>query len=212
MEKYIKKMGYSSIIVSTLLIILSLFMMIRPMDTMTGLMVVFGYLLIISSLIHFISYFSIRSDYRFFSYELAQSIIYFVFGFFIIVNSTAISETLPIFLGIWVCLEAIFRIQIAFNLTGVRNVNWGIMVILSCIEILIGICLIYSPIKSINVTIVISGAILAITQLINIFDDFYIMGQVSSAKKIIKKIDDEDSEIIIEEGDYKSKSSKKKSK
>ena len=91
MEKYIRKIGLNSIVISLLLIVLALFMIIKPLGTVNVLMLILGYILIVDGLIHFISYFSIKTEYRFFSYELAQSILYILLGLIIVYNSNTIT-------------------------------------------------------------------------------------------------------------------------
>lgn len=210
MEKYIRKIGYSSIVTSILLIILSFFMMLKPVGTANILMLVLGYIFIVDGLIHFISYFSIKADYRFFSYELAQAILYIILGFIIVYNSNAITKALPIFLGIWIIIDGIFRIQIAFNISGLRNIRWGIMLCLSFIEILFGVILIIKPFESLETLTVVSGAMLMISQLFDIYDDVFVLSQVGKVEKILKNTEGIDAEIIIEENDSNNEDKKQK--
>ena len=217
MEKYIRKIGFSSVAISLLLIVLSFFMILKPLGTVNVLMLVLGYILIVDGLVHFISYFSIKTEYRFFSYELAQSILYILLGLIIVYNSNTISTALPVFLGIWIVIEGIFRIQIAFNLSGVRNVQWGIMLIMSMIEVLLGVILIINPFPSLEALTVVSGIMLLISQFIDIYDDVFIITQVGKVENIMKNGSGISAEIIIDdtddnddENDTKKKSPKNK--
>jgi len=201
MEKYIRKIGLNSIVISLLLIVLALFMIIKPLGTVNVLMLILGYILIVDGLIHFISYFSIKTEYRFFSYELAQSILYILLGLIIVYNSNTITTALPIFLGIWIVIEGIFRIQIAFNLSDVRNVQWGIMLIMSMIEVLLGIILIINPFPSLEILTIVSGIMLLISQFIDIYDDVFIINQVGRVGDIMKNASGISAEIIIDDND-----------
>ncbi len=212
MEKYIRKIGLNSIVISLLLIVLALFMIVKPLGTVNVLMLILGYIMIVDGLIHFISYFSIKTEYRFFSYELAQSILYILLGLIIVYNSNTITTALPIFLGIWIVIEGIFRIQIAFNLSGVRNVQWGIMLIMSMIEVLLGIILIINPFPSLEVLTIVSGIMLLISQFIDIYDDVFIINQVGRVENIMKDASGISAEIIIDDNDSDDDSDKKSSK
>lgn len=200
MEKYIRKLGRDSLIISVLLIIIAVFMVIRPASTINVIIIMFGYVLVVDGLIHFASYFTIVDEYRFFSYELAQAIIYIILGFVVVCNVSAVAAYLPIVLGIWIVLEGIFKIQIALNIRDVRDTNWGIMLFMSLVSVALGVVLIFKPFTSFEVLIRVVGCVLLISQLIEIYDDFYIISQVGKAKSMIKE--------VIEEAESTEKESK----
>ena len=87
MESYIKKLGLNSLIVSVLLIIVSLLMVFKPLDTIDIIIIMLGYVIVVDGLIHFASYFRIQDEYRYFSYELAQAIIDIILGFLIVFSN-----------------------------------------------------------------------------------------------------------------------------
>lgn len=183
MEEYIRKTSKWSLLISILLLIPALFMMVKPLDTVGILFLAFGIILIVSGLIHFVSYFSIEDEYRFFSYELAQSILYIIAGFVIVNNVHAVTQTLAIIVGIWILIESIIKIQIAFNIRDVRNAHWVIMLFISFVSTILGAVLILKPFESAEILIQFTGAILMFTQLIEIYDDFYILNKVGDLDK-----------------------------
>ncbi len=187
MEEYIRKMSKCSLFVSILLLIPSIFMMVKPLDTVGALFLAFGIILIVDGLIHFITYFSIEDEYRYFSYELAQSILYIIAGFVIVNNVHAVTQSLAIIVGIWILIESVLKIQIAFNIRDVRNAHWVIMLLISFVSTILGAVLIIKPFESAEVLIQFTGAILMFTQLIEIYDDFYILRQVGDISKRVKK-------------------------
>lgn len=187
MEEYIRKMSKYSLFISIILLIPALFMMVKPLDTIGVLFLVFGIILIIDGLIHFIAYFSIENEYRFFSYELAQAILYIIGGFAIISNIQSATQILAIIVGIWILIESILKIQVAFNIRDVRNAHWVIILFISFVSAILGTVLILKPFKSVELLIQITGAILMFTQLIEIYDDFYILKEVGDISKKTKK-------------------------
>lgn len=188
MEKYIRKIGTHSLVVSILVSVLAMCMVLNPEFTLRAVVLCFGYILVVDGIIHFISYFSIEDDYRFFSYELAQSIIDIIFGFLIVANVQVVEAFLPIILGIWIILDGILKLQIATNIRGVHGASWGVMLTMSAISVLLGLVLVFNPIKTALLATQIIGGILVITQLINIFDDVYILSEVGKAKKAVKSV------------------------
>ena len=118
MEKYIKKVEIQSVCISTLLIILGIFMICKPVMTMGALVAALGYILIVDGIIHVISYFSIDNIDRIFNYELAQATIDIIMGFVLICNTA--SFTLIFNYGVCINLQYIF---FHINFT---NMHWNL--------------------------------------------------------------------------------------
>ena len=188
MEKYIRKLGRNSIIISIILIACGLFMLVNPIDTVYIIMILFGCLLVIDGLVHLISYFSIKDEYRFFSSELAQAIIYIILGFVLVCNYDNVSILLPIILGIWIIVESIYKLQIALNIRDVYDSHWGILLAMSIITGLLGMIILFNPFDSLALFIRIAGAIVIFVELIYIFEDFSIISQVGKIEKFQKEV------------------------
>lgn len=187
MENYVRKLGRNSIIFSIILLCFGLFMFIRPISTINLLMVIFGVILVIDGLVHLVSYFSIKDEYRFFSSELAQAIIYIILGFVIVCNYNKISEFLPIILGIWIIIDSIFRLQISLNIRDIYDSHWGILLAMSIITGLLGMIILFNPFESLTLLIKIGGAILMFCELISIFEDCSIISRVGKMEKVEKE-------------------------
>ena len=189
MEKYIRKLGRNSIIISMILLVFGLFMFTRPISTINILMMIFGCLLVIDGLVHLVSYFSIKNEFRFFSSELAQSIIYIILGFILVCNYDKISSLLPIILGIWIIVDSIFKLQIALNIRDIYDSHWGILLAMSIISALLGMVILINPFESLALLTMMCGAILMIVEVISIFESFSIISRVGKTEKIEKEIE-----------------------
>ena len=189
MENYIRKLGRNSIIISMILLVFGLFMFTRPISTINILMMIFGCLLVIDGLVHLVSYFSIKNEFRFFSSELAQSIIYIILGFVLVCNYDKISRLLPIVLGIWIIVDSIFKLQIALNIRDIYDSHWGILLAMSIISALLGMVILINPFESLALLTMMCGAILMIVEVISIFESFSIISRVGEAEKIEKELE-----------------------
>ena len=187
MENYVRKLGRNSIIFSIILLFFGLFMFIRPISTINLLMIIFGGILVIDGLVHLTSYFSIKDEYRFFSSELAQSIIYIILWFLIVCNYDKISGFLPAILGIWIIIDSIFRLQISLNIRDIYDSHWGLLLAMSVITGLIGMVILFNPFESLSLFVRIGGATLMFCELISIFEDFSIISRVGKIEKLEKK-------------------------
>ena len=182
MEKYIKKTGSTKLIIALMLVILSMFMIVKPISTIYILIMFFGYILVVDGLIHFATYFSLGEENRIFSFEFAQAIIDVLLGFIIVCNYASIALYLPMVLGIWIVLQGIHEVQIALNIKGIRDTNWGIMLAMSLLSISLGFVLVIRPFQSTQNIVKLCGGVLFFTQLINIYDVLYILKQINAFK------------------------------
>lgn len=194
MEKYIRKLGRNSIIISMILLVFGLFMFTNPISTINILMIIFGVLLVVDGLIHLVSYFSIKNEYRFFSSELAQAIIYIILGFVLVCSYEKVSNLLPIILGIWIIVESIFKLQIALNIRDVYDSHWGVLLVMSIISGLLGMVILFNPFESLALLTSVCGLILMIVEVISIFEDISIISRIGDFEKLEKEIKKEHKE------------------
>ena len=186
MEKYIRQLGRNSIIFSIILLFFGFLMFMNPIETIGTLMIIFGAILVLDGLVHFIFYFSIKDDYRFFSGELMQAIIFIILGFVLMLNYQNITYLLPIVLGIWIIVDSISKVQIALNIRDITNSHWGFLMTMGIITGLLGVVVVFNPVESFEMVIKLCACILMITETISIFESFSIISRVGEFEKIEK--------------------------
>ncbi len=178
MESYIKKLGTNSMLISALLIIFSVFLIFNPVETLNFLIIAFGVILVINGLMHIISYFSIKNDFRAFSFELVQGIVSIIIGFVFIMRTQEASILLPLILGAWIIIESIMKFQLAFNLRDVPNSHWVMMLVFSIITAALGIVILLNPFSTTIAITTLGGVLLLLTEVINLFESGYILMKV----------------------------------
>lgn len=188
MENYIRKLGRNSIILSIILLVFGLFMYTNPISTINVMMIVFGVILVLDGLVHLVSYFAIKDEYRFFSSELVQAIIYIILGFLLMLNYYNISYLLPIVLGIWIVVESLFKLQIALNIRDIYDSHWGLLLGMSIITALLGAVILFNTVQSLALLTRICGVVLMIAEVISIFEGFSIISRVGKIKKVENEI------------------------
>lgn len=188
MEKYVRKLGRNSIILSIVLLVFGLFMFTKPVSTVNLLMIMFGVILVLDGLVHLVSYFAIKDEYRFFSSELVQAIIYIILGFVLMINYYDISYLLPIVLGVWIIVDSIFRLQISLNIRDIYDSHWGVLLAMSIITGLFGMVILFNPVASLAMLTRVCGAILMIVELISLFEDISIISRVGKFEKLEKEM------------------------
>lgn len=175
MEKYLKKYGTNSLIISLLLIILAVFLIFKPVSSINILMIILGAIIALDGLIHFISYFTSPLEFRAFNFELAQGILEMVAGFIFITHPSWLISILPFIIGAWIIFESIIKIQLAINMRETPESNWVIMLILSIITIVLGLYIILNPLASAAVAVSLCGVGLLISESLNAIECVYIM-------------------------------------
>lgn len=188
MENYIRKLGRNSIILSIILLVFGLLMYTNPISTVNVMMIIFGVILVLDGLVHLVSYFAIKDEYRFFSSELVQAIIYIILGFVLMINYYNVSYLLPIVLGIWIVVESLFKLQIALNIRDIYDSHWGLLLGMSIITALLGVVILFNPVQSLALLTRICGVVLMIVEVISIFEGFSIISRVGKIKKVENEI------------------------
>ena len=127
---------------------------------------------------HIISYFSIKNDFRAFSFELVQGIVSIIIGFVFIMRTQEASILLPLILGAWIIIESIMKFQLAFNLRDVPNSHWVMMLVFSIITAALGIVILLNPFSTTIAITTLGGVLLLLTEVINLFESGYILMKV----------------------------------
>jgi uncharacterized membrane protein HdeD (DUF308 family) len=170
MIDYMKRYAKGSIVLSICLIVVSLFLIFKPEVSLSVLFICLGCFLLVVGIMHTISYFSSPKEFKAFSFELIEGIVYIILGFVLIFNPNIIKAFLPIIIGCWMIINSIVRFQLAFNLKSSDNPSWALMLILSFVTLILGIVMVINPFASIAALTMICGIMLLISEIINIIE------------------------------------------
>lgn len=170
MIDYMKRYAKGSIVLSTCLIILSLFLIFKPEISLTVMFIVLGIFLLVIGIMHTVSYFSSPKEFKALSFELVEGIVYSIVGLVLIFNPNIIKAFLPIIIGCWMIINSIVRFQLSFNLKSSDSPTWGIMLILSFFTLLLGVIMVINPFASMAALTMICGIMLLISEIVNIFE------------------------------------------
>ncbi len=175
MENYLKKYGTHSLIISVLLVILSIFLIFKPFESLNIVFILIGCVLAINGLVHAISYFSGPKEIQLFSFELIQGVAGIILGFLFILHPEWLSSFLPFVIGAWIIVESIIRFQISVNMRGIPNSRWMIMMILAILTVILGMFIMIYPAASSAILVTLCGIMLLVTEIIHIVEEVYLM-------------------------------------
>lgn len=173
-KEYVKKFGQKSIISSIIMIIMALFLMLKPIKTLNAIMITLGIIITIVGVLSLISYFRLNSQLKIFSFGLIEGILEIIGGILIILNPSVMTSFLPIIIGVWIILKNLIACQFAINLKSLTN-NWIFLLIIAILSIILGVLIAVNPFSATLAITLIAGVMLLITETFNLFEAIYLL-------------------------------------
>lgn len=173
-KEYIKRCESYSIIISSLMIILSIFLIINPLKSLEVFVIIFSIIMFINGIGYFVSYFTMSHESRLFSFDLLLGLITLISGIMIFIYRMDLINIFPIILGIWIIVSNLFKLQLSINISTV--IDSGVfLIILSILMIILGILLIVNPFTSLITITMAAGICLLMTSIVDLIESIYVL-------------------------------------
>ena len=183
-KDYIKKYESCSIVVSVLMICLSLFLMVKPLESLEVFTVIFAIIILLSGLGYLISYFTISKESRLFSIDLLLGLVTIISGIMLLVYKKDVISVFPVILGIWIIISNLFKLQLSINLNLFLDNTYLGLVLITTLMIVFGLLLIINPFASFMTITVTAGTLLLITEVINLIESIYVITKLNKVKDL----------------------------
>lgn len=187
MKDIIKKKEIKGILGSLLLIVLSVFLMLKPIEIIGFLIKVIGMILLICGVFDFANYFVNKKEESLFDYGLVKGIIEITIGVLFIFKYDLLINLFPCILGLIIVFINIFKLQTAISLKEFES-NYMTGVIISSLSIILGLVIVINPFETLEVVIIVSGAVLLISELSNIIYSISVLKFFKKTDKVVKDI------------------------
>lgn len=187
MKDIIKKKEIKGILGSLLLIVLSIFLMLKPIEIIGTLIKVIGMILLICGVFDFTNYFVNKKEESLFDYGLVKGIIEITIGVLFIFKYDLLINLFPCILGLIIVFINIFKLQTAISLKEFES-NYMTGVIISSLSIILGLVIVINPFETLEVVIIVSGAVLLISELSNIIYSISVLKFFKKTDKVVKNI------------------------
>ena len=187
MKDIIKKKEIKGILGSLLLIVLSVFLMLKPIEIIGSLIKVIGMILLICGVFDFANYFVNKKEESLFDYGLVKGIIEITIGVLFIFKYDLLINLFPCILGLIIVFINIFKLQTAISLKEFES-NYMTCVIISSLSIILGLVIVINPFETLEVVIIVSGAVLLISELSNIIYSISVLKFFKKTDKVVKDI------------------------
>jgi len=196
MKDIIKKKEIKGILGSLLLIVLSVFLMLKPIEIIGTLIKVIGMILLICGVFDFANYFVNKKEESLFDYGLVKGIIEITIGVLFIFKYDLLINLFPCILGLIIVFINIFKLQTAISLKEFES-NYMTGVIISSLSIILGLVIVINPFETLEVVIIVSGAVLLISELSNIIYSISVLKFFKKTDKVVKDIVTKEEKWII---------------
>lgn len=142
----IVKNVYSCLAIS--FVILGLILLFSPKTTLELLCKIVGIVFLICGMIKILGYFTKDMFQLAFQFDLGIGIVSIVFGMIMLFRTEHLLEVASVFIGIFIMLDAVLRIQTAIEAKQFGIKKWWIILSISLVVTIVGILLITMPWKT----------------------------------------------------------------
>ena len=185
----LKKVFNISIISSVLLFLFGLVLAVNAEGFIKSITVAIGVVLLLIGVFPVIDYFRYRKEGLGASVGLISGIFSIVCGLMLLINEDLLMILIPVFIGVWMIINGINKIQVSFEIKDLGEKSWIITFIYSILIIVLGGYFIVNPISGANTVTSFIGIILCIYAVLDIIDCIIIKVKVKSFKKELDKIE-----------------------
>lgn len=185
----LKKVFNISIISSLLLFLFGLVLAVNAEGFIKSITVAIGVVLLLIGVFPVIDYFRYRKEGLGASVGLISGIFSIVCGLMLLINEDLLMILIPVFIGVWMIINGINKIQVSFEIKDLVEKSWIITFIYSILIIVLGGYFIVNPISGATTVTSFIGIVLCIYAVLDIIDCVIIKVKVKNFKKDLDKIE-----------------------
>lgn len=141
-KKFLKKSGWTDIVISLVFILFGIMLIARPEYVMSGISLLLGVVFIVAGVLKAIDYFSLS---KIDNYLLAIAIVMILVGIILMFCSDIIMSAVRILIAIWILYSGIMNLQITVVWKDYKTTLWGVSLILAIATIAVGIYMLVNP-------------------------------------------------------------------
>ena len=185
----LKKVFNISIISSLLLFLFGLVLAVNAEGFIKSITVAIGVVLLLIGVFPVIDYFRYRKEGLGASVGLISGIFSIVCGLMLLINEDLLMILIPVFIGVWMIINGINKIQVSFEIKDLGEKSWVITFIYSILIMVLGGYFIVNPISGATTVTSFIGIVLCIYAVLDIIDCVIIKVKVKNFKKDLDKIE-----------------------
>ena len=158
MRDFLKNMKLNASLSAVMCVVLGLILVIWPGVVGTVFCYIVGGALLISGIVHIVSYVRERDNASLFQVDFLMGLILGVLGGWIILKPNTVLSLMPILLGIVLLLHGFVDVQRALNLKRAGYAKWGAAIAVATITVVFGAVMLFHPLMAVDVALRLLGA------------------------------------------------------
>ena len=185
--KTLKKIKWNVIISSVIYVALGVILLLWPEEMAKNICYV-----IAVGIVNLIDY--IRKDYSVdaYRYNLVYGLVCILFGVFVFVKVDTVVSIIPFLLGFAVTISGLLKFQNAVDLVRMKYSGWGIVMIVSVLNIAFGIVLIMNPFTSAMVLFICIGIGMIYSGVSDLIATIMLSRSIKSVGRELQKANEDD--------------------
>ncbi len=143
MKDFLKKSGWTDILVSLVFAVVAIFMITKSDAVVKIISYVLGGIFIVMGAVKIIDYFASKGKSDLYNYDSIYGIIAIIIGLVTIFCSSLIESMFRIVIAIWIIYSGLVRLSLSLKLHTAKIKVWSVSLILSIIMIIGGIYMLF---------------------------------------------------------------------
>lgn len=183
MYQFFKGLKANYLISAILCVLFGITLIVWPDISSQVVCIGLGCVLLLSGIIHLVSFFAQRDGTLVSRIGLLTGIILVAVGIWIVTSPSVLMVMIPVIIGVIIVLHGIHNITQAVSLCRSKYSKWWVALILGVLTVLFGVLLIFNPFEAVSTAVVVIGVLL-------VFDgisDIWIISRVSRTARSMKE-------------------------
>lgn len=188
----LKKIKWNVIISSVIYVALGVALLIWKEVITQSICYVVGVISIATGIVNLIDY--IRKDYTVnaYQYNLVYGVAFILIGIFIFYRVDTVILIIPVLLGFAVTISGLLKFQNAVDLIRMKYSGWGIVMIVSILNIVFGVVLIINPFNSMMILCICIGIGMIYSGVSDLIATIMLSRSIKSIGREIQKVQNQD--------------------
>ena len=170
-KKFLKKSGWTDIIISLIFILFGIMLIARPDAVMSAIAIILGGIFIAVGVLKVIDYFASENKD---SYLLAISVVLIIVGVVVMFASEFILAAFRVLIAIWIIYSGIMNLQTTIIWKDYKSKLWLTSIILALITLIAGIYILVNQ----GAILQVIGFIITIYGVLNVFENIIFIKKV----------------------------------
>lgn len=172
-KKFLKKSGWTDIIISLIFVIFGIMLISRPEAIMSIISILLGGIFVVMGILKVVDYYSNgKQD----NYLIALSVVMILIGVIIMFCADIIMSVFRILIGIWIIYSGLMNLQTAIIWKDYKSKAWLVTLILAITTIIVGVYVLVNTgaiLQTVGIAILIYG-------LVDIIESFIFIKKVDN--------------------------------